>query len=66
MMTSSNIYRGGGPLWGESTGHQWIRPTMASDAEIWCFLRSAPEQTAEQATETPVIWDATALIMASL
>ena len=30
----------------------------ASDAELWCFLWSAPEQTAEQTIETPVIWDA--------
>ena len=32
----------------------------ASDAELWCFLWSAPEQTVEQTTETPVIWDAIA------
>ena len=30
---------------------------------VWCFLRSAPEQTSEQIIETPVIWDATVLIM---
>ena len=29
----------------------------------WCFLWSAPEQTVGQAIETPVIWDAIALIM---
>ena len=46
-MTSSNgnIFRVTGPLWGESTGHRWIPRTKASDAEIWCFLWSAPEET---------------------
>ena len=45
MMTSSNgnIFRITGPLWGEFTGHQWIPLTKASDAELWCFLWSAPE-----------------------
>ena len=36
------------PLWEESTGHRWIPLTKASDAELWCFLWSAPEQTVEQ------------------
>ena len=51
MMTSSNgnIFRVTGLLWGESIGHRWIPLTMASsDAEIWCFLWSSPEQTGEQ------------------
>ena len=39
--------------------------TKASDAELWCFLLSAPEQTVELTFETPVIWDAIALIMPS-
>ena len=45
MMTSSNgnIFRVTGPLWGEFTGHRWIPLTKASDAELWCFLWSAPE-----------------------
>ena len=30
------------------------------------FFQSASEQTVEQAIETPVIWDAIALIMAAL
>ena len=40
MMTSSNgsICRVTGPLCGEFTGHRWIPPTKASDAELWCFL----------------------------
>ena len=33
------------PLWGECTGHRWIPLTKASDAEVWCFLWPAPEQT---------------------
>ena len=57
MMTSSNgnIFRITGPLWGESTCHWWIPITKASDVEFWCFLWSAPEQTAEQTIETGVI-----------
>ena len=68
MMTSSNgnIFRVTGPLWGENNGHRWIPLTKASDAELWCFLWSAPEQTVEQTIETPVIWDAIALIMTSV
>ena len=53
-------------LWGESTGHRWIPLTKASDTELWCFLLSQLEQTFEQAIETRVIWDATALIITSL
>ena len=50
MMTSSNgnIFRVTGPLCGEFTGHRWIPLTKASDAELWCFLWSAPEWTVEQ------------------
>ena len=29
-----------GPLWGESTGHQWIPLTKANDMELWYFLWS--------------------------
>ena len=45
MMTSlnGNIFRVSGPLWGELTGDRWIPLTKASDAELWCFLWSAPE-----------------------
>ena len=38
----------------------------ASDAELWCFLWSVPEQTVDQTIEMPVIWDTIALIMTSL
>ena len=44
MMTSSNgnIFRVTGPLCGEFTCHRCIPLTKASDAELWCFLWSAP------------------------
>ena len=67
MMTSWNgFFRVTGPLWGESTGHRWIPIIKASDAEFWCFMSFAPEWMVEQTIETPVIWDAIALIMTSL
>ena len=40
--------------------------TKSSEAEAWEFLWSAPEQTVEQTIETPLIWDAIALIMTLL
>ena len=44
MMTSSNgnIFRVTGHLCGEFTGHRWIPLTKASNAELWCFVWSAP------------------------
>ena len=68
MMKSSNenIFRITGPLLGESTSDQWIPLTKASDAELRCFLWSAPQQTVEQTIKMPVIWDAITLIMTSL
>ena len=42
-----------------------IHPTMASEAELWCFLWSAPEQTVEWTIESPFIWDSIDLTMAS-
>ena len=46
MMTSSNgnIFRVTGPLCRKFTGHRGIPLTKASDAELWYFLWSAPEQ----------------------
>ena len=43
-MTSSNrkMFRVTVPLCVEFTSHRWIRPTKASDVELWCFLWSAP------------------------
>ena len=57
MMTSSNwnIFRVTGHLWGEFTGHRWIPLAKISDAALWCFLWSVPEQTIGQIIETPVI-----------
>ena len=43
-----------------------IPHTKASDAGLWCFLWSAPEQTVEHTMVTTVIWDAITLIMTSL
>ena len=68
MMASlnGNFIHVTGPLCGESTGRRWIPHTKASDAELWWFFLSTPEQTVEQTTEKPVIWDAIALIMTPL
>ena len=56
--------------WSFFTGNSpvtwWIPLTKDSDAELWCFLWSTSEQTVEQTIETPVIWDAIALIMTTL
>ena len=64
MMSSNvNIFCVTGPLWGESTSHQWIPFIKASCMELfWSVL----EQTVEQTMETLVIWDAIMLIMMSL
>ena len=43
--SKGNIFRVTGPLWGEFTGHRWISLSKPSDAELRCFLWSAPEQT---------------------
>ena len=60
MMTSSN-----GNIF-PVTGYLRGPLKKASDAELWCFLWSAPEQTVEQTIETPVFWNAIGLIMTSL
>ena len=67
MVTSSNgnMFCEMGPLWGESIGLRWIPLTKTSDGKLWYDL-SAPEQAVEWTIETPVIWDAMALIMTSL
>ena len=54
------------PLWGECTGDRWIPLTKSSDADLWCFLWSAPVQTVEQTIEKTVIWDVISFIMTSL
>ena len=68
MMTSSygSIFRVTSPLWGETTDHRWIPLTKASDADIWCFLWSTPEQTVERTIETLEVWNTVVLIMMSL
>ena len=45
MMTPSNgnIFHVTGHLCREFTSHRWIPLTKGSDAELWCFLWSAPE-----------------------
>ena len=65
MSSSGNIFYVTGPLWGESSGYQWIPHTKASDVELWCFLWSVHEEAIEQRIETQVIWDAITLIMKS-
>ena len=66
MSSNGNIFRVARLLCEEFKGHRWIPRTKASDAEFWCFLGSAPEPKVEETVETPVIWDAIALIMTSL
>ena len=39
---NGNTFRVTGPLCGEFTGHRCIPLTKASNAELWCFLWSAP------------------------
>ena len=51
---------------GEFTGARGFPRTKASDAELWCFLWSAPEQTVKLTIKAPVIWDAIELIMTPL
>ena len=68
MMTSSNgnIFRVNDHLCGEFNAHRWIPRTKASDAELWCFLWSAPEPTVKLTIVRLVIWDAIVPIMTSL
>ena len=62
MTTSSNgnIFRVNRLVCVEFTGHRWVPPTKGSYAELWCFLWSALEETAEQTNGTLAIWDAIA------
>ena len=39
----AKIFRATSPLCGEFTGHRWIPLTKVSDAELSCFIWSAPE-----------------------
>ena len=67
MMTSSNgnIFHVTSHLCGEFTGHRWIPRTKASNAELWCFLWSAPAWTVVKTIVMLVIWDAIMPIMTS-
>ena len=64
--SNGNSFSITGPLRGESTGHQCIPPTKASDAELWYFLSFAPKQKLQQTIKMPVIWDTMAPIVTSL
>ena len=50
---------------GESTGHRCF-PSQSPVPRSFGVFFDAPEQTVEQTIDTPVIWDAIALIMTSL
>ena len=67
-MTPSNgtIFGLAGPFWSEFTGYRWIPLIKASDAELWCFRWSAPEQTVVKTIKTSLFWDVIALIMTLL
>ena len=43
VTSNGDIFRITGPLCGEFIGPRWIPLTQASDAELWCFLWSAPQ-----------------------
>ena len=50
-------------LCGEFSGHRWIPRSRASDAELWCFLLSTPEQQLSKQwrrrwfeTQSPSLW----------
>ena len=45
------------PLWGDFTGHRWFPLTKASDAELWCFLWSAPEPTCQKGDPVSTLLD---------
>ena len=66
VSSNGNIFCITGPLCREFTGHLWIPLTKAIDAELLCFIWSAPEQKIVQTIETLVILDTIVLIMKSL
>ena len=51
-----------GPLWGESTGHQWFSPKAANNAELWNFFLSWAWQAVKQTVEVPVVWNSMTLM----
>ena len=54
------------PFVREITDDRRILLTKASDAELWYFLWSSPEQTVEHTNEMPVIWDTIAPMITSI
>ena len=54
MSSNGSIFRVTGLSCGEYISRRWISRTRASDAELWCFLWSAPELTVEQTMGTLV------------
>ena len=54
--SNGNIFRVTGHLWGEFTGHRWLPRTKGSDAELWCFLWSAPLICYWIETKDPGTW----------
>ena len=71
FFASLAFYMGNSPVTGEfptqkTSDAKNVSIRKDSDAELWCFLSSAYEQTVEQTIETPVIWGDIALIMSSL
>ena len=63
MMTSwhGNALHITGPLWGESTGHQWIPLTKGQQCGSLIF-HCHPVQAIEQTVELPMVSDASTLI----
>ena len=66
MMTSSNgsLFCVAGPLWGESTAHWWI-PGQEHRILMFSLFCAWTNRWANN-RDTPVIWDAIALMMTSL
>ena len=62
-----NIFRVAAPLWGEHTGQWWIPLAEAGDAELWCFVWSAPlANDGANSRDGGDAWDAIELIITSL
>ena len=56
----------GGRFCGEFTGDRWIPLTKDSDAELWCFIWSAPWKNGWVNNREAGDWNSIALIMTSL
>ena len=60
-LENGNVFRATGLCEGNPPVTGGFPSQKASNADLWCFLWSAPEMF-EQSFETPVIWDAITLI----